>query len=78
MNVIAKRVEEIASKRSVIMAQVALAWVMSKDLVAAPIVGTSSLEKLHDTIKSVHVKLTEEEVKYLEEPYMPRNVVGHW
>lgn len=63
---------------------------------AAPIVGTSSLEKLHDTIsmfpsysivllivdlrfsESVHVKLTEEEVKYLEEPYMPRNVVGHW
>ncbi|KAF8652905.1 hypothetical protein AX14_008324 [Amanita brunnescens Koide BX004] len=59
------------------MAQVALAWILSKDVVTAPIVGTSSLEKLHDSIKSVHVKLTEEEIRYLEEPYRPKAIVGH-
>ncbi|KAK2467733.1 hypothetical protein APHAL10511_000028 [Amanita phalloides] len=76
-NTVVERVEEIAKKRDVSMAQVALAWIMGKDAVTAPIVGTSSLANLTDIIKSVHLKLTEEEVKYLEEPYRPRNVIGH-
>jgi len=75
--IIVERVEEIAKKKDISMAQVALAWILSKDVVTAPIVGTSSLEKLHDTIKSVHVKLTDEEIRYLEEPYMPKDIIGH-
>ncbi|KAI0055138.1 hypothetical protein BV25DRAFT_1833393 [Artomyces pyxidatus] len=50
---------------------------MAKDAVAAPIVGTTSFDKLKDLIGAVEVKLTEEDIKYLEEPYKPNSVVGH-
>ncbi|KAK2467735.1 hypothetical protein APHAL10511_000030 [Amanita phalloides] len=76
-NVIIERVQEIANKKDISMAQVALAWIMAKDAVAAPIVGTSSMDNLKDIIKSVQVTLTDEEVRYLEEPYRPRNIIGH-
>ncbi|TFY76831.1 hypothetical protein EWM64_g7179 [Hericium alpestre] len=75
---IVDRVEEIAKKKGVSMAQVSLAWILNKDVVSAPIIGTTSLEKLHDLVGALDVKLSEEEVKYLEEPYAPRSVFGHW
>ncbi|KAK2467736.1 hypothetical protein APHAL10511_000031 [Amanita phalloides] len=74
---IVERVQEIAKKKDIGMAQVALAWVMANDAVTAPIVGISSVDNLKDIIKSVHVTLTDEEKRYLEEPYRPRNVVSH-
>ncbi|CCM05958.1 uncharacterized protein FIBRA_08197 [Fibroporia radiculosa] len=74
---IINRVEEIAKKHQVSMAQVATAWEFSKDVVAAPIVGTTSLENLKDILEGVYLKLTEEEVKYLEEPYKPMQIIGH-
>ncbi|KAF8201004.1 aryl-alcohol dehydrogenase, partial [Pholiota molesta] len=74
---ILSRVEEIAKKRDISMAQVGIAWVLSKDGVSAPIVGTTSLKNLEDIIAGVHVKLTEEEIKYIEEPYKPTNIFGH-
>ncbi|EPQ56150.1 Aldo/keto reductase [Gloeophyllum trabeum ATCC 11539] len=70
-------VEEIAKKKGISMAQVATAWSLSKDGVTAPIVGTTSLRNLEDIIGAVHVELTEEEIKYLEEPYVPQAVIGH-
>ncbi|KAG8835471.1 hypothetical protein FRC17_003038 [Serendipita sp. 399] len=70
-------VEEIANKKGVSMSQIALAWVMQKSPVSAPIVGTTSLEHLRDMIKAVNVKLDEEEMKYLEELYASRSIVGH-
>ncbi|KAK7018253.1 Aldo-ket-red domain-containing protein [Favolaschia claudopus] len=74
---IVNRVEEIAKKRGVSMARVAVAWVLSKDGVSAPIVGTTSLANLTDIIGAIDVKLTEEEIKSLEEPYTPLPVFGH-
>ncbi|KAJ7219379.1 NADP-dependent oxidoreductase domain-containing protein [Mycena pura] len=74
---IINRLEEISKKKGFSMAQVALAWVMSKDGVAAPIVGTTSLENLHELIAAVDIVLTEEEIKYLQEPYMPTEIIGH-
>jgi len=71
------RVEEIAKKRGISMAQVSISWILSKDGVSAPIVGTTSLKNLEDIIAGVHVKLTEEEIKYLEEPYKPTHIFGH-
>lgn len=71
------RVEEIANKRGVSMAQVAVAWTLSKEGVSAPIVGTTSLKNLEDIIAGVHLTLTEEEIKYIEEPYKPTNIIGH-
>ncbi|CAA7259017.1 unnamed protein product [Cyclocybe aegerita] len=76
-NEIIGRVEEVAKKRGISMAQVSIAWILSKDGVSAPIVGTTSLKNLEDIIGGVHVKLTDEEIKFLEEPYKPQNIIGH-
>jgi len=75
---ILKRVEEIAKKRGISMAQVGVAWVLAKDGVSAPIVGTTSLKNLEEIIAAVHIKLSDEDIKYLEEPYKPQNIIGHF
>ncbi|KAJ7220745.1 aryl-alcohol dehydrogenase [Mycena pura] len=72
-----RRVEEIANKRGISMAQVSVAWVMSQEGVSAPLVGTTSLDNLRDIVGAIHVELTQEEIKYLEEPYKPVAVAGH-
>ncbi|KAG8696274.1 hypothetical protein FRC08_007264 [Ceratobasidium sp. 394] len=74
---IVNRVEEIAKAHNVSMAQVAIAWSLSKDYMTAPIIGTTSLKNLEDIISALDVKLTEEEVKQLEEPYVPQPILGH-
>ncbi|KAJ7744204.1 NADP-dependent oxidoreductase domain-containing protein [Mycena metata] len=74
---IVSRVEEIAKKHGISMAQTAVAWILSKEGVSAPIVGTTSLANLADIIGAIEVKLTEEEIKYLEEPYQPLAIFGH-
>ncbi|KAJ7709804.1 aryl-alcohol dehydrogenase [Mycena rosella] len=71
------KVEEISKKKGVSMAQASLAWVMAKDQVSAPIVGSTSLENLRELIAAVDIELTEEEVKYLEEPYQSTQIIGH-
>jgi aryl-alcohol dehydrogenase-like predicted oxidoreductase len=76
-NAIIKRVEEVAKKKDISMAQVAVAWALSKDVVSAPIIGSTSLKNLEDIIAAVHVTLTDEEIKFLEEPYVARDIVGH-
>jgi len=68
------RVEEIAKKRGIKMSQVSLAWAASN--VTSPIIGVSSVERLVDGI-TTGIVLTEEETKYLEEPYEPKAVRGH-
>lgn len=72
---IIKRVEEVAKKHNVSMANVATAWVLSKG--HAPIVGINSVERVEDTLKAFELTLSEDEVKYLEEPYVPRAVAGY-
>ncbi|KAF4611740.1 hypothetical protein D9613_003722 [Agrocybe pediades] len=74
---IVNRIEEVAKKRGITMEQVTLAWVLSKEGINAPIVAPLSLKSLEDMIEAIKVKLAEEEVKYLEEPYMPQAIVGH-
>ncbi|KAJ6512602.1 NADP-dependent oxidoreductase domain-containing protein [Mycena sanguinolenta] len=68
------RVEEVAKKRNKTMAQVSLAWLLTKEGVTAPIVGTTSLEKLEDLLGAVDVKLSAEDIKYMEEPYKSMNI----
>ncbi|KAH9921030.1 aryl-alcohol dehydrogenase [Fomitopsis serialis] len=74
---IVNRVEELAKKKGVSMAQISIAWSLSKDVVSAPIVGTTSLKHLEDMVGAVNVELTPEEIKYLEEPYVPVPINGH-
>ncbi|KAH9890410.1 Aldo/keto reductase [Cubamyces lactineus] len=75
---IINRVEELAKQKRVSMAQISLAWIMAKPGVTAPIIGTTSLSNLEDILGALDVKLTEEEIKSLEEPYKPVPIAGHF
>ncbi|KAF8954454.1 NADP-dependent oxidoreductase domain-containing protein [Flammula alnicola] len=70
-------VEKIAKAKGISMAQLSLAWVLAKPGVSAPIVGTTSLDNLADLLGAVNVKLTEEEIKELETPYLAQAAFGH-
>ena len=74
---IADRVSEVAQARGIPEAQVALAWVLSKPVITAPIVGVTKMHHLEDAAASVAVKLSTEEVQQLEELYQPHTVLGH-
>ena len=67
----------VAKERGVKPAQVALAWVLSRPGVAAPIVGATRLEHLDDAATAVDLRLTDEEVARLEAPYRPHPILGH-
>ena len=67
----------VAEARGISRAQVALAWLLSKEGVVAPIVGTTTLGHLEDALSAVSVELTVAEVSALEAPYKPRPVAGH-
>ena len=71
------RVLEIAAQRNVKPAQVALAWMLSKPGISAPIIGASKLYQLEDALTALQLKLTEDEIKRLEEPYKPHPILGH-
>jgi aryl-alcohol dehydrogenase-like predicted oxidoreductase len=70
------RLGEIAQKRGVSHAQVALAWLLGKPAVTAPIVGATKPHHLQDAVAAVSLKLTPEEIRALEEPYTPHPVLG--
>jgi len=73
---VVERVAEVAAARGVPRAQVALAWVLQKPEISAPIVGATKLSHLDDAVAAVALKLTAEEVKALEQPYVPHAVTG--
>lgn len=73
---IAARVASIAEQRGVPRAQVALAWLLSKPVVTAPIIGASRSEHLQDAVAAVELKLTSAEISELETAYVPHPVVG--
>ncbi|MBA2446308.1 MAG: aldo/keto reductase [Nocardioidaceae bacterium] len=70
------RVAKIAEARHLPRAQIALAWLFSKSAVSAPIVGATKPHHLDDAIAALDVDLTADEIAALEEPYIPRSVVG--
>jgi 1-deoxyxylulose-5-phosphate synthase len=70
-------VSSIAKKIGKPNAQVALAWMLSKPVIAAPIVGATKPHHLEDAIAALSLKLTPEDIKALEEPYKPKRVMGH-
>jgi aryl-alcohol dehydrogenase-like predicted oxidoreductase len=72
---ILRRVEETGKKHGKSNAQIATAWMLAKGI-TAPIIGASKMSHLEDAIAAAEIKLTAEEVKYLEEPYLPKAVAG--
>ncbi|GGV66212.1 MULTISPECIES: aldo/keto reductase [Streptomyces] len=75
--VIVEAVSRIAQERGVPRAQVALAWLLHQDTVTAPIVGASKPGHLEDAVAALELRLTDEEIEQLEEPYVPHAVSGH-
>jgi 1-deoxyxylulose-5-phosphate synthase len=73
---IVERVAEIAAKRGVTRAQVALAWMMQNTAVTAPIIGASRPHHLEDAVAALSLKLSAEEVSSLEESYVPHRIAG--
>jgi 1-deoxyxylulose-5-phosphate synthase len=73
---IVARVAEVAGERGVPRAQVALAWLLAKPVVTAPIVGVTREAHLDDALAAVDLQLSDEEIGRLEEPYTPHGVVG--
>ena len=71
------RISEIAQARGVKNAQVALAWILAKPGVSAPIIGASKPYQLDDALAALEIKLTPDEMRRLEEPYEPHPVLGH-
>ncbi len=74
---VVERVAEIAEKLGVPRVHIALAWLLQKNPVVAPIVGATKIKHLEDAVGALSVKLTPEQVVYLEEPYVPHQIVGH-
>ncbi|MEZ0396673.1 MAG: aldo/keto reductase [Anaerolineales bacterium] len=74
---IVERVAELAQKHGVPRAQIALAWLLHKPPVVAPIVGATKISHLEDAVAALSVSLSQEEMTYLEELYQPHRIVGH-
>ncbi len=73
---VVERLAEVAEKRGVPRAQIALAWLLQKEPVTAPIVGTTKISHIEDAVAALSIKLTPEEIALLEEPYVPHPVIG--
>nr|WP_154120652.1 aldo/keto reductase [Paenibacillus monticola] len=74
--IVALRVKEIAEERGVPRAQIALAWVLQKQPVTAPIIGATKMQHFEDAAEAVDLQLSTVEIQRLEEPYVPHPVMG--
>ncbi len=70
------RVAEIAEKHGVPRAHISLAWLLHKEPIVAPVIGATKIAHLESAVESVSVKLSPEEMTFLEEPYVPHSIVG--
>jgi aryl-alcohol dehydrogenase (NADP+) len=75
--VVADRVAEVAKERGVTGPQIALAWMLNKPHIHSPIIGATKMEHLDQAIAALDIKLSEDEVKRLEETYQPHPILGH-
>ncbi len=72
-----ERLEEVARQKGATPSQVAVAWLLSKPYVTSPVVGTTTLEQLEELVGAVEMSLSADDLKRLEEPYVPHRVLGH-
>ena len=74
---IAERVADLAQQRGCTPSQIALAWVLSKPDVTAPIVGASKLQHLDELVAAAEIRLDGQEIALLEASYEPHRILGH-
>ncbi|MFC7057576.1 aldo/keto reductase [Halovenus salina] len=72
-----ERVQELADEKDATMAQIALSWLLHKEWVDAPIVGTTSIEHLEEAVEALDISLSDSDIEWLEAPYEPVPVSGH-
>ena len=75
---IVDRVIENAKRKDVKPAQIALAWLLHQPGVTAPIIGASKMYQLEEAVRALEIQLSEDECKFLEEPYRPHPILGHF
>lgn len=73
---VVERLASIAEKHGVPRIHIALAWLLQKEPVTIPIIGATKISHIEDAVPSLSIKLTSEEISFLEEPYVPHNIVG--
>jgi aryl-alcohol dehydrogenase-like predicted oxidoreductase len=73
---VVERVAEMAEKHGVPRAHIAIAWLLHKNPVVAPVIGATKIPHLESAVEALSVQLTPEDVAYLEEPYVPHPIVG--
>lgn len=73
---VVERLAKIAEKQGTPRAQIALAWLLHKEPVVAPVIGATKISHLESAVESVSIKLTPEELSFMEEPYIPHEIVG--
>lgn len=74
---VVERVAAIAEKRGVPRIEIALAWLLQKEAVTIPIIGATKVPHIEDAVPAIGIKLTPEEIAFMEEPYVPHKIVGH-
>ena len=74
---VVERLATVAKKRGVPRIHIALAWLMQKEPVTIPIIGATKISHIEDAAPSISIKLTPEEISFMEEPYIPHQIVGH-
>ena len=72
-----ERIEEMAEQRGVSPAQIALAWLLHKPGIIAPIIGASKMYQLEEAVAATEIELSDKEIEMIEEPYQPHPVLGH-
>ncbi|WP_068617973.1 aldo/keto reductase [Paenibacillus tuaregi] len=72
------RVASLAEKHGVRRAHIAISWLLHKEPVTSPIVGATKISQLEEAVAALSIRLTSEEIAFLEEPYVPHRVVGHF
>jgi aryl-alcohol dehydrogenase-like predicted oxidoreductase len=76
-NDVISAVRQMAAESGAKPAEISLAWLLSRPMVAAPIIGATKIDHLETAVRSLEIHLTEEQVKSLESPYRPHPVKGH-
>ena len=74
---VAERVQEIALDRNVSGSQIALAWMLNKPYINAPIIGASKIDHLNQAIAALDIKLSQDDITRLEQMYQPHPILGH-
>jgi aryl-alcohol dehydrogenase (NADP+) len=74
---IVDRVVEVAKQKQATPAQIALAWMLHKPFITAPIIGASKMPHLEQAVQALEIHLTAQDIKQLEELYQPHPVLGH-